>query len=115
MTCWPQRLLISSANRRARISVTLPAPNGTTIVTRWVGQFCAEAGALSMPIAAANAATPSQSFFICFIVCSSWVVLSFGHCSGHAGWLCVLFRHHFVKALAKVLEHDGGGISSRTA
>ena len=37
---------MSSAKMRARMSVTEPAPNGTTTVTRWVGQFCADAGAV---------------------------------------------------------------------
>jgi hypothetical protein len=37
MTCWFQRRPISSAKMRARMSVTEPAPKGTTIVTRWVG------------------------------------------------------------------------------
>ena len=43
------------------MSVTLPAPNGTTIVTRWVGKFCADAGANAPKVAAANAAKPRQN------------------------------------------------------
>jgi len=37
ITCCPQRLVSSSARMRAMMSVTLPAPNGTTTVTRWFG------------------------------------------------------------------------------
>ena len=44
------------------ISVTLPAPNGTTMVTRWVGKFCAAAGAGSSKVATTSATTPGQNW-----------------------------------------------------
>src|SRR5262249_35359443 len=37
ITFWFQRLARSSATIRAIMSVTLPAPNGTMMVTRWFG------------------------------------------------------------------------------
>ena len=58
---------MSSAKMRARMSVTEPAPNGTTIVTRWVGQLCADAGAVETMPAAIMAAAPNISFKIRFI------------------------------------------------
>src|SRR6185295_11780530 len=61
MTCWPHFLAASSAIMRAMISVTLPAPNGTTMVTRWDGKVCADPGATTPITAAAHAARPSQS------------------------------------------------------
>ena len=46
---------------RARMSVTLPAVNGTTIVTRWLGKFCAAPGA-TIAMLAATAASPIPKF-----------------------------------------------------
>ena len=62
----PSAVPISSAKMRARMSVTQPAPNGTTMVTRWVGQLCADAGVASP--AATTAARPSIHRPICLIV-----------------------------------------------
>jgi len=59
MTCWFQRLPTSSTIRRAMMSLRLPAPNGTTSVTRWVGKVCADAGVAKM--AASMAATPRET------------------------------------------------------
>ena len=101
---------------RARMSVTLPAPNGTTIVTRWVGQLCADAGA------AANSQRPpwpprrTISFTKSFHRVSSWesVIISLGAATPGS---CTRFGlpHHFVETSTKILQHHGSGISPRTA
>src|SRR6185312_701902 len=110
MTCCFQRRPISSAKMRARMSVTLPAPNGTTMVTRWVGQLCANAGALVTVPAASSAARPNTirpNRFIAFLL------QSFGERGRFRAGPAL--RYHVVETFTKILEHHGSGIPPRSA
>src|SRR3954467_5956362 len=112
MTCWPQCRPISSAKMRARMSVTEPAPNGTTTVTRWVGQACADAGAVTPTQAAVRAAAPNMKFRTRFIM----FLLGRLFCERRppTGTLA-LFCHQFVQTPTKILEHHRSGITPRPA
>src|SRR6478609_6206975 len=85
---------------RARMSVTEPAPNGTTTVTRWVGQLCARTGAVETTPVAIVATAPNTRLKIRFIRFLPRSIIS---------------RVQLVETPTKILEHDGSGITSRPA
>src|SRR6266568_8431042 len=104
------------------MSVTEPAPNGTTTVTRWVGQLCADAGAARPTETAAAAAAVSAHFQSPFMVSSSvsgLLLLSDGRLFGERrrpGFRpCRALRHDLVETFTKVLQHHGSGIPPRSA
>src|SRR6476620_2961782 len=104
---------MSSAKMRARMSVTEPAPNGTTTVTRWVGQFCAETVVVEPTPTAATAAAPNSKLKIRFI--EFLPSFSFRECGGSRRRIRLFVCHQFVETPTKILQHYGSGITSRPA
>src|SRR3954447_7009470 len=101
---------------RAKMSVTEPAPNGTTTVTRWVGQACAEAGAVETIEAAVMAAAPNMKFRTRFIVFLLNRLFCERRPPGCASAFSLAFLcHQFVQTPTKILEHHRSGITSRAA
>src|SRR5215218_3635214 len=101
---------MSSAKMRARMSVTEPAPNGTTTVTRWVGQLCAIDGTAATMQAATAPNSKLKIRFIEFL--PDLLLRERGRSRRRVGlFVC----HQFVQTSTKILQHDGSGITSRPA
>jgi hypothetical protein len=65
---WPSVFCICCATARATVSVEPPAGKGTTTVTAFSGQFCAEAfGASSASAVVASATIATESFFMALV------------------------------------------------